>query len=79
MRIDYDLRADTVYIQFREGEVEDTLEVGKHIFVDVDKDGNLLGIEVLFVSRQFAPEDWMTVTVNIGRGVEPVGAGREPV
>jgi uncharacterized protein YuzE len=54
--------------------VEDTLEVGRHIFADVDKEGVLLGIEVLFVSRQFAPEDWMTVTVSIGKAAEHVGA-----
>lgn len=74
MKIEYDPQADAMYIQFREGQVNDTLEVGKHIFADVDKDGNILGIEVLFVSRQFAPGDWMTVTVNIGKAVEPISA-----
>ncbi|MCX7855800.1 MAG: DUF2283 domain-containing protein [Anaerolineae bacterium] len=64
-----------MYILFREDQVDDTLEMGKHIFAGVDKDGNLLGIEVLFVSRQFAPEERRTVTVNIGKAVEPIGAG----
>jgi len=74
MKLEYDPQADALYIQFREGEVEDTLEVGRHIFADVDKEGMLLGIEVLFVSRQFAPADWMTVTVSIGKATEHVGA-----
>ena len=37
MKLEYDPQADALYIQFREGEVEDTLEVGRHIFVDVDR------------------------------------------
>jgi len=73
MKIDYDPQADAMYIQFREGEVGDTLEVGGHIFVDVDEDGIPLGIEILFVSRHFAVEDLTTVTLNIGRAAELVG------
>ena len=73
--VEYDPQADALYIQFREGEVEETLEVGKNIFVDVDKEGAPLGIEILFVSRQLAPEDWMTVTVSIGKVAENAGIG----
>jgi uncharacterized protein YuzE len=73
MKIDYDPQADAMYIQLKEGEVDDTFEVGKQIFVDVDKESTPLGIEILFVSRRFAPEDLMTVTLNIGRAAELVG------
>ena len=55
--VDYDPQADAMYIQLKEGEVDDTLEVGRNIFVDVDKDGAHLGVEILFVSRRFVVED----------------------
>jgi uncharacterized protein YuzE len=73
MKIDYDPQADAMYIQFVEDEVDDTLEMGNNIFVDVDKDGTPLGIEILFVSRRFAVEDLTTVTLNIGRTADLVG------
>jgi len=38
MQIDYDPQADAIYVQLRSGEVDDTLTVGKSIFVDVDGD-----------------------------------------
>lgn len=62
-----------MYIQLKEGEVDKTLEVGKQIFVDVDKEDSPLGIEILFISRRFSPEDLTTVTFNIGQAAELVG------
>jgi uncharacterized protein YuzE len=58
MKIDYNPQADAMYIQFKEGKVDNTLEVGRNIFVDLDKDGTYLGIEILFTSRRFAVEDF---------------------
>lgn len=53
MKIDYDSQAGAMYIELEDGEVQDTLEVGKNI-VNVDLERNPLGIEILFVSRRFA-------------------------
>lgn len=66
MQIDYDPQADALYIQFRPGEIDDTLEAGKYVYVDVDSDGVPLGLEILFAGRMLA-ENMTTVTVNIGR------------
>ena len=79
MKVDYDSQADAMYIQLKEGEVSDTLEVGKYIFVDIDEQGVPLGIEILFVSRHFATEDLTTVTLNIGRTPELSGATTHPL
>lgn len=49
MQIDYDPQADTMYIQLRQGEVDDTLEINKYIYVDVDEDAVPLGIEILSI------------------------------
>ncbi len=41
MQINYDPQADAIYIQLLKGEVDDTLQAGKYIYVDVDRDGDL--------------------------------------
>ncbi|HMQ52073.1 MAG TPA: DUF2283 domain-containing protein [Anaerolineae bacterium] len=66
-QIDYDPQADALYIQFRPGEVNDTLEAGKYVFVDVDKMGVPLGLEILFAEKTLKTEDVTSVTVNIRR------------
>ena len=66
MRIDYDPEADAMYIRLREGDIDDTLEASKYIFVDVDDEGVPLGLEVLFAGRLLKKEDVTSVTVNFG-------------
>jgi uncharacterized protein YuzE len=70
MRIDYDPQADAIYICLRDGEVEDTVEASKYVFVDVDFAGVPLGLEILFAGRTFSATDMTSVTVNIGRSLE---------
>jgi len=67
MRIDYDPQADAVYIHLRDGEVDDTLEAGKHVYVDVDAEGLPLGVEILFASRTLGEQDITSFTVNIAQ------------
>lgn len=71
MQIDYDPQADALYIQLRQGEVEDTQEVSKYIYVDVDQDGVPLGLEILFAKRVLGDVDVASITVNISRPAEP--------
>jgi len=74
MQIDYDPQADAVYVQLREGEVDDTLAVGKYIYVDVDNEGVPLGLEILFAGRTLATEELTSVTVNLARTTQPTPA-----
>jgi uncharacterized protein YuzE len=37
MQIDYDPQADAIYVRLRPGEVDDTVSVGKYIYVDLDQ------------------------------------------
>jgi uncharacterized protein YuzE len=71
MQIDYDPQADAIYVRLRSGEVDDTLTVGKYIYVDVDQDGVPLGLEILFAGRVLAGEDLTSVTVNLSRVTQP--------
>mgnify|MGYP001613721885 CR=1 FL=1 len=67
MKVEFDPQADALYLALKDGQVADTLEVGKHIYVDIDATGDPLGIEVLFVSRRFATEDLATLTFNLAQ------------
>ncbi len=66
MQIDYDPEADAIYIRLREGQVDDTQEVNKYIYADLDADGLPLGLEILFASQVLADQDVTSVTFNIG-------------
>lgn len=66
MKIDYDPKANAVYIQLRPGEVDDTVESSKYIYVDVDASGVPLGVEILFADRLLVGDDIANVTVNVG-------------
>lgn len=48
MKVEYDSETDAYYIRLRDGEIDDTLEAGKYVFVDIDEDGMPLGLDILF-------------------------------
>ena len=73
MQIDYDPQADAIYVRLREGEVDDTLEINKYIYVDVDETGLPIGLEILFASQILESEDVTSVTLNIGRAKHMTG------
>lgn len=50
MKIEYDPKADAMYIHLAKGEVADTDEVRPGVIMDFDADGRVLGIEMLGVS-----------------------------
>lgn len=50
--ITYDLEADAMYIYLREGKIKETQEWGNSIFVDLNSKNQLIGLEILNVSRK---------------------------
>jgi len=52
MKIEYDKKADAMYIRLNVGKVKKTLKIQDRLIVDVDKGGKILGIEVLDASSQ---------------------------
>ncbi len=52
MKIDYDKEVDALYIQFLNEKASETEEVEPGIIVDFTKDGRVLGIEILNVSKR---------------------------
>lgn len=52
MEIDYDKKADALYIQFKSGKVARTEEVDKDTFIDYFSNGTVKGIEILAASHK---------------------------
>ena len=46
MKVEYDRKADILYIKLREAKIIDTRMLGEDFYVDVDKDQNFVGIEI---------------------------------
>ncbi len=54
MKIDYDKTADAVYIKVRKGVVKKTAHLSNLIHADLDKNGKVLGVEILNVSLKIS-------------------------
>ena len=54
MKFEYDPEADAAYVQIVEGEVADTREIADDLYLDVDAEGRVLGIEILSVRARGA-------------------------
>lgn len=66
MKISYDKVADAAYMVLRKGKVAKTVEMNGNVIVDLDKKGNLLGIEMLSASKQLSKEG---LTKNVLSGI----------
>ncbi|MEM2971321.1 MAG: DUF2283 domain-containing protein [Candidatus Bathyarchaeia archaeon] len=51
MKVEYDRESDMLYIKFRDAEVVDTQMLSEDAYIDLDKDGNLVGIEIWRASQ----------------------------
>ena len=52
MKIEYDQQADAMYIRLRAGSVAESDEVRPGVVLDFDTQGQVLGIEMLDVSKR---------------------------
>lgn len=65
MKATYDKEADAMYIRVKKGKVHKTLEISDCLLADVDKKGNVLGFDLLFVSSQI-PRKSISKTIRSG-------------
>ena len=56
MEINYDKDADAMYIEFRKGDFAKNKKIDDFTLIDLDKQGNILGIELLDVSKRIPRE-----------------------
>lgn len=52
MKIKYDKIADAVYIYLKKGKIFKTIKMKDRLIVDTDKDGKIIGLEILSASAQ---------------------------
>lgn len=71
MKINYDKIADAIYINLRTGNINRSIEVNDRMIVDVDKDENVIGVEILDFSSKEAQES-LERSVEYGVPVEIV-------
>lgn len=59
MRIEYDQKADALYLAISDDEIAETKPVSEYCYVDVDREGRIVGVELLFASQTgvLRPED----------------------
>ena len=53
MEINYDKEADAMYIEFRKGDFSKNKKIDGFTIIDLDKDNNILGIELLDASKKY--------------------------
>lgn len=63
MKISYDMQADAVYIQLREGKFMSNKEVVEGVILDMGAGDIVLGIEILEASTHLPPVDLAHVEV----------------
>jgi uncharacterized protein YuzE len=64
MEISYDKQADAMYIEFRKGEFSSNKKIDDFTIIDLDESGNILGIELLDVSKRIPIESLTEVNVK---------------
>ncbi len=67
MKIQYDPRADTMYIRLRDGEIDESDEISRGFIVDYDAAGNPVAIEILDASRVLGGRE-MRVELAVAEG-----------
>jgi uncharacterized protein YuzE len=52
MKIRYDSKADAMYITFKDEKVDHTKEIDENTIIDFNKEGKVIGLELLFVKEK---------------------------
>jgi len=64
VKIEYDPEADALYIQIREADPDDNIDIEEGVTVDVDEHGHIVGVEILDASKRLSPSDLTRVTIE---------------
>lgn len=64
MEISYDKQADAMYIEFCKGKFAKNKKIDDFTIIDLDEKGNILGIELLNVSKRIPAESLTEVSVK---------------
>lgn len=64
MKITFDREADAIYIELSSGEFASNKKVDKNTIIDLDEKGNILGIELLNVSKRLSKDFLSDISVK---------------
>ena len=64
MKISYDKEADALNIEFKIGPVYKTMELSPEIFLDLDKKGQPLYLEIIGVSERFGKKNFGKIMIG---------------
>jgi len=56
VRVEYDQKADAMYIWLRKAKDDISEELAENVVLDLDKNGRIIGIEVLDASKNLGKE-----------------------
>jgi uncharacterized protein YuzE len=65
MKIYYDPKADAIDIILKDGEVDETRKIGREVYLDVDKKGEPLSLEILGASERLPVDEFNNLTFNV--------------
>ncbi len=65
MEINYDKEADAIYIKLRKGEFNKNKKIDDSTIIDLDKNENILGIEILEASSRIPKESLSKLHIKI--------------
>jgi len=77
MKIFYDPKADAVDIIFKKGKVFETRKIGPETYIDVDKNGEPLSLEILGASERLPVEEFTNLSFNIANYPKDFGIGKK--
>ncbi len=64
MKIIFDKEADALYIELSSGEFASNKKIDDNTIIDLDKKGNILGIELLNVSKRLSKDFLSDISVK---------------
>ncbi len=64
MEINYDKDSDALYIKLRQGEFALNKKINDFTILDLDKKGNVLGIEIIDASKHLSKESLAEIKVK---------------
>jgi uncharacterized protein YuzE len=63
VKIEYDPEADALYIQVREADAADNIDIEDGVSVDVDAERHIVGLEILEASKRMTAADLSSIVI----------------
>lgn len=64
MKIEYDKEADALYIQLKEANVDDNIDIEEGVTIDLDEKKHVVGIEILDASKKLSLKDIVNISIE---------------